>query len=85
MVSSKDVRLAQLYFDPENPESFSGINNLLQGVKKRKWLDIKKKDVLKFLHKTHVYTTHKPYRKGKTGKIFSWGLNYLWEIGKIYF
>ena len=78
---SKESRLAKLYFDPEKPESFAGINNLLEGVKKRKWIDIKKKDVVKFLQKTRVYSLHKPYRKRKTGKIFSWGINYLWEIG----
>ena len=80
-MESKEKRLASLYFDPINPGSFSGISNILDVAKNNKWFDIKKKDVIKFLQKTRVYTLHKPYRKRKTGKIFSWGINYLWEIG----
>ena len=81
MISDKEKRLASLYFDPVSSASFSSLKNLYKGVRQKQWKDISRNDVKKFLHKTRVYTLHKPYKKGKTGPIFSWGINYLWEIG----
>ena len=82
MNDDKEKRLASLYFDPLNPVSFTTLKNLYQGVKQKQWNDISYTDAKNFLHKTRVYTLHKHHKKGKTGPIFSWGINYLWEIGK---
>ena len=81
MTGDKEKRLASLYFDPVNSASFTGFKNLYNGVKQKQWNDITRADVKNFLHKTRVYTLHKPHKKGKNGPIFSWGINYLWEIG----
>jgi len=81
MSLNKDKRLASLYFDAAEPAAYSSIKNLYDKAQKEKWTDIKRNDVKKFLHKTKVYTLHKQYKRGKIGKIFAWGINYLWEIG----
>ena len=80
MSLDKEKRVASLYFDPINPVAFTTIKNLYQAVKEKQWTDISRTDVKHFLQKTRVYTLHKHHKKGKTGPIFSWGINYLWEI-----
>ena len=51
---SKDERLSSLYFDVAQPGAFSSIDNLYKQAQNKKWSDINRKDVTRFLHKTRV-------------------------------
>lgn len=55
--------LKEIYYDPSNPASFSGPDNLLQYVKKHGKYDISKYKIRKWLQSQESYSTQRPYRR----------------------
>lgn len=72
--------LLELYTNPKNPGSFSGVENFYKNVKNNN-INIKKSELEKFLSEHPVYTLHKPItKKFKRNQIIANGINELWEI-----
>ena len=78
--------LSDIYFDPSNPASYSGLNVLYQAVKQH---GISRKNVEEWLSKQQVYTIHrKVKRKFKRPKVISSYKNYIWDgdtINMVYY
>ena len=53
-----DHILRELYYDPNNPASFSGIDQLFKAVKRDPRIDISRYKVKKWLYSQDVYTQH---------------------------
>ena len=55
-----DRILKEIYYDPQNDGSFSGIDRLLTAVKKDGRLNISRNQIRKWLYRQDVYTEHTP-------------------------
>ena len=76
--------LHSIYFNPENPGSFGGVDKLFRYVKKDKKFPIKKTQVQHWLSKQTLYTAHKQSRrKFKRERIVAAKKNYQWEMDTI--
>lgn len=77
-----EEKLNKIYYNPNHPSSFSGINKLYQEIKKDKKLGqyISVEIVKSWLKKQNTYTLHKPIRKKfKRRKTISAGIDYQWQ------
>jgi len=54
---------ARLYYDPENPASYGGVQPLLRALRAAKKKKIRRRDVEEWLRSQETYTLHKPVRK----------------------
>lgn len=71
--------LTNIYFNPENPASFGGVNKLYKEAKNYT-SKIKLSDVKNFLNKYDTYTLHKPTRRRyKTNKTIALAPDHMWQ------
>ena len=71
--------LKSIYFEPNNPASFGGVDRLLEAGKKTD-PELKKHDVEEFLRQHDAYTFHKNVRfKHKTAKTKATAINEHWQ------
>lgn len=74
------THLRNLYFDIKNPAGFSNIAILYDAAKK-KFPEIKRKDVKDFLISIETYTYNRPRRiHFPRDKIYAPGMNIIWEL-----
>ena len=63
-MTSKNMVLNTIYTDPKDSGSFGGVERLLKSARNvHKRMDIKRKDVEKFLQQQETYTLHKQIRR----------------------
>lgn len=71
--------LSKIYYNPQNPGSFGGVNKLYEFAR-RENTDINKNEVENWLKSQNVYTLHKPIRKRfKRNKIYVSYIDEQWE------
>lgn len=76
-----DRYLRSIYYDPEEPGSFGGVNSLYNRVKKDNTHNIGKQRVRKWLAAQDTYSLFRPaVYKFQKRRIMSAKKNYLWEI-----
>ena|SRR5436190_1255472 len=69
--------MEDIYFDPNNPASYGGINPLLRAARKQNFT---KRQVLDWLQSQDTYTLHKPARKRfPRNRYIVFGPNELWQ------
>ena len=74
-----DKLLSSVYYDPNSPACYAGIQAVYREAKKQN-PKLKQKDVVDFLHKQRTYTLHKPIvRKFKHHKIVANGIDTHWQ------
>ena len=74
-----DELLTRIYTSPDDPGSFSSIENLYQRAHEED-RRIRKADVKEFLQRQRAYTLHKPYRKRFERNItVAQGIDYQWQ------
>ncbi len=72
-------KLADLYYDPSNPASYSSARRLYMEAKQRGFR-VTERNVKQWLQQQRVYTTHKRVRlKFPRTKIRVFGIDELWE------
>lgn len=75
-----DTTLRKIYFDLDDPASFTGVETLYQAAKRR-LPDITKKAVREWLSQQESYTLHKPARKRfPRNSIIVTAIDALWEL-----
>ncbi len=80
MNAEKQDFLTKIYFNPENPASFSGVERLYKYAKEHSDLAISRSDVKQFLQAQSTYTEHRQVRhKFKTQSVISSSINYQWD------
>ena len=73
--------LEKLYFDPNHPASYGGIDKVYQTVKKEGKYNISKGQIKKWLSKYKAYTENMPVvQKFKTLKMISPYVNFQWDL-----
>ena len=78
---SKVNFLTQIYYDPENPVSFSGVEKIYKYTKEHSDLNISRKDVKQFLSKQETYVDHKQViHNFPNQRVIVSSINYQWDI-----
>ncbi len=74
--------LTQIYFNPENPASFSGVEKIYKYAKTHAPnLNISRGDVKAFLQSQETYTEHRQIKhKFSTQSVIASSVNYQWDI-----
>ena len=76
--------LKKLYYDVNEPSSFSSINNLYKAAKKQN-LNVTLTDVKKFLHSQPTYTKHVlPKKRFSTSKVVAYSVDDVWQADIMY-
>ena len=71
--------LSDLYYDPEGPGSFGGVEDLYR-VAKKKYKTINRSQIQRWLQQQDAYTLHKRItKKFKRNKVFTDGIDDLWQ------
>lgn len=79
MAMSTDETLNRIYYNLENPASYSSVEKLYQAGKQQ-LKNLQRGDVVKWLEGQAVYTLHKPVRKRfNRRKIVSKGIGDIWQ------
>ena len=72
--------LSDVYYNPENPSAFTGVENVYQTAK-AKDPTITRRGVREWMEKQYTYTMHKPIRKKfPRRQIFVAGMDDQWQI-----
>ncbi len=80
-MGSKEDYLTQVYYNPENPVSFSGLEKIYRYVKENSDLEITRKDIREFLQKQDTYTGHKQIvRNFPTQRVIVSSIGYQWDL-----
>ncbi len=81
-MQSKEDFLTQVYFDPANPASFSGVEKIYKYAKiHAQNLNITRGDVKGFLQKQETYTEHRQIKhKFSSQSVIASSINYQWDI-----
>ena len=75
--------LKKIYYDPENPGSYGGIDRLFRAAKKKRKA-ITRNQVINFLESQDTYTLHKPVKYNfERRKTFAKDINYVWQLDLI--
>ena len=76
---SFDDYLKRVYYSPQNPASYGGINPLYR-IAKKEYPDISRKQVGEWLEKQYTYTSHKSARRNfSRNKIYVSYIDEYWE------
>ncbi len=57
--------LSQLYYNPESPASFGGVDSIYRAVKNDRKYQISRNKIRQWLQTQDTYTLHKPVRYGR--------------------
>lgn len=72
--------LSQLYYDPESPSSFGGVNSIYRAVKNDGKYQISRNKIRSWLQKQDTYTLHKPVRyRFKRNRVIVGAMDDEWE------
>ena len=76
---TQDV-LKKLYYDPEDPGSYGGVEKLLRAGKKAGLTNLTRTNVSEFLRDQQAYSLHKPARKNFTrNPTYAKGIDQQWQ------
>ncbi len=80
-MQTKEDFLTQVYFNPENPASFSGVEKIYKYAKKHAQnLNISRGDVKTFLQGQETYTEHRQIKhKFSSQSVIASSINYQWD------
>lgn len=87
MNKRKEKYLRELYYNPENPASFSGADKLLHHIKKEGKYSFTKSQILKWLKSQEIHTTNllvRPHRF-KRKQVIAPYIDYQWDIDTAFF
>ena len=77
--------LKKIYYDPQHPASFSGVDKIYRAVRKEGKYVLGKTKIRKWLEKQEPYTIHRQViRKFKRRKTIVPYINYQWEVDTAY-
>ena len=77
--SPMEEALREIYYDPSHPAGYSGVDKLHNAVKKR-FPNVKKTEVKKWLTKQDTYTLHKKSRRRyPRNRVFVSGIDDQWQ------
>ena len=72
--------LSQLYYNPESPASFGGVDSIYHSVKNDAKYQISRNKIRQWLTKQYTYTLHKPVRyRFKRNRVIVAGIDDEWE------
>ena len=72
--------LRKIYYDPENPAGFGGVDAVYREVKKQEE-DVTKPQIRKWLREQPTYTLHKPIRRHfKRNRVIVYGIDHQWQV-----
>ena len=72
--------LAELYYNPESPASFGGVDSIYRAVKSEGKHQISRNKIRTWLRKQDTYTLHKPVRyRFKRNRVIVGAIDEQWE------
>jgi len=73
-------KLKEIYYDPNDPGSYGGVEKLYRRAKEVGERNITRKDVKQFLTDQHSYSLHKPARRNFTrNPTYVKGIDQQWQ------
>ena len=80
MESERDTRLREIYYNPDDPGSYGGVDRLLKRAREQGLHSIKRKEVEDFLRDQRSYSIHKQCRRNfKRNKTLVSGIDVQWQ------
>ena len=80
MDAAKENYLRNIYFDPQKPASFSGVNKLYDYVKQEGEFNIRREEVEKWLQSQEVHTTNRLVKQNiKRRRVIVPNIDYMWD------
>ena len=72
--------LSQIYYDPESPASFGGVDSIYRAVKNEGKYQISRNKIRLWLQKQDTYTLHKPVRcRFRRNRVIVGAMDDEWE------
>ena len=72
--------LRELYYNPESPASFGGVDSIYRAVKNDAKYQISRNKIRSWLQKQDTYTLHKPVRyRFKRNRVIVGAIDEQWE------
>lgn len=80
LTKTKKQYLSKLYYNPQNPSSFRGVDAVYRAVKKQSQHRITRKEIKEWLQAQPTYTLHKPARiRYPRNRVIVGGIDQQWQ------